>query len=87
MNDSLTNLAGWIPAIILPTASLLQMIKIVRMKCAEGVSIMTWFMFGIANLGLYVFTEKYFAIQAILGMLGTALINFITVGVIMAYRK
>ncbi len=87
MNETVTNLAGWIPAVILPTATLFQLIKIIRSKSADGVSLTTWILFGFANLGLYVFTEKYQAPQTLIGLLGTAVLNFIIVGRILSLRK
>ena len=76
MSEIITNLAGWIPAVILPTATISQLIKIARSNSVEGVSLMTWLLFGIANIGLYIFTEKYFALQALIGLLGTAIMDF-----------
>jgi hypothetical protein len=87
MNETVTNLAGWIPAVILPTATLFQLIKIIRSKSAAGVSLMTWFLFGLANIGLYVFTEKYQAPQTLIGLLGTAALNFMIVGKILSLHK
>jgi len=72
-------LAGWIPAIIFPSATFLQLIKIVRKKTAEGISILSWALFGFANIGLYFYAEKYFALQSIVGFLGTALLDFLIV--------
>lgn len=85
--DTITNLAGWIPAITLPAATLSQLLKIARLKSAEGVSLTTWFLFGFANIGLYIFTEKYFALQSLIGLLGTAVMNFYIVGMILFLRK
>ena len=79
MSNIITNLAGWIPAIVLPTATTFQLIKISRSKSADGVSITTWLLFGIANVGLYIFTEKYLELQALIGLLGTAILDFIIV--------
>ena len=87
MNETVVQLAGWIPGVILPVATLLQLIKIARVKSVEGVSLMTWLLFGFANLGLYVFTEKYLALQTLIGLLGTAALNFIIVGMIISIRK
>ena len=42
---------------------------------------------GIANLGLYIFTEKYLALQTLLGLLGTAVLNFVIVGMVVSIRK
>ena len=79
--------SGWIPGVALPTATLLQLIKIARCRPAEGVSLMTWLLFGFANLGLYIFTEKYFALQTLIGLLWTAVLNFIIVAMIILFRK
>ena len=87
MNDILTNIAGWIPAIILPIATISQLVKIVQEKNSEGVSLITWFLFGIANIGLYLFTEKYFALQSVVGLLGTAVLDFAIVGVALVYKN
>ena len=87
MPEIITNLAGWIPAIILPSATLLQLVKIARLKSAEGVSIMAWLLFGVANVGLYIFTEKYFALQSLIGLLGTATLDFIIVAMILLLHK
>lgn len=83
ISSLITNLAGWIPAIILPTATVSQLVKIVRSRSAEGVSLATWLLFGIANVGLYIFTEKYLAIQSLVGLLGTAMMDFIIVALIL----
>ncbi|MEM9272676.1 MAG: hypothetical protein AAGA80_06890 [Cyanobacteria bacterium P01_F01_bin.143] len=87
MNDLLINVAGWIPAIVLPIATISQLTKIVQEKTAAGVSLITWFLFGIANIGLYLFTEKYLALQSLVGLLGTAILDFAIVGVALGYRK
>jgi uncharacterized protein with PQ loop repeat len=72
----LTQIAGWLPAIILPIAALIQLLKIIKNKHAQGVSSISWALFAIANIGAYAFTEKYFAIQSIFAFLLTAIINF-----------
>jgi uncharacterized protein with PQ loop repeat len=87
MNQFLINLAGWIPAVVLPVASLVQLIKIIKVKEVKGVSLFTWLMFGLANTGLYFFTEKYFALQSLLGLLLTAILDFTVVGLIIHYKK
>ncbi len=80
-------LAGWLPALILPTATLLQLIKIIRQGHSEGVSLASWVLFGFANLGTYVFTGRYTAIQTILGFLLTAVLNFVIAGLIIFYNR
>ncbi|MBN2717071.1 MAG: hypothetical protein JXX14_14565 [Deltaproteobacteria bacterium] len=75
----LVSLAGWIPAVVFPAATGWQLTKILRSKNAAGISVVTWLLFGLANIGLYVYTEKYLTFQSIFGFLGTALLDFIIV--------
>jgi len=75
-------IAGWIPAFILPTATLLQLIKVFG-GSLEGVSALTWLLFGLANAGSYIFTEKYFSPQAIFAFGITALMDFMIVGFVL----
>ena len=76
MNPDVINIAGWLPAIIFPAATLIQLIAILRSNSIEGVSPLTWSLFGIANIAVYIYTEKYFAPQTIIGFLGTAVLDF-----------
>lgn len=79
----LVELAGWFPALIIPAATGLQLLQLVQADTAAGVNWVTWLLFGIANLGFYVYTEKYTSIQAILAMLGTAVLDFIIVALVL----
>ena len=77
MSPQIVNFAGWLPAIIFPAATLIQLIAILRTKDIKGVSPLTWALFGIANIAVYIYTEKYLAVQTIIGFLGTALLDFV----------
>ncbi len=57
-------------------ATLLQLVAIVRKRSAAGVDWVTWFLFGVANVGLYIYTEKYGDVQSVVGLLGSALMDF-----------
>jgi len=87
MPPLLIELAGWLPAIALPGATLAQLLKIARTRNVEGVSILTWALFGCANVGIYIFTEKYLTLQSILAQLLTAILNFVIVAWILVIRK
>ena len=82
MDKLYVDIAGWIPAIVLPSATISQLIKILRADSVNGVSIISWFLFGLANIGLYIFTEKYFTLQSIMGLLLTAILDFMIVALI-----
>jgi uncharacterized protein with PQ loop repeat len=77
MNPHVINIAGWLPAIVFPAATLIQLIAILRNNSVRGVSPMTWTLFGIANIAVYIYTEKYLAPQTIIGFLGTAALDFV----------
>lgn len=81
---TITQLAGVLPAIIFPTATAFQFVRIVRQRSAAGVSAVTWSLFGIANVALYVYAERYAEWQSILGLLLTALLDFAIAGMALA---
>lgn len=82
-----TYIAGVLPAIIFPAATLLQIVRIVRHRSTLGVSKTTWLLFGLANIALYVYAERYGEWQAIAGLLLTAVLDFVIVALaLFAYR-
>ena len=78
--NSLIEFSGWVPAIVFPAATLIQLWEIFRSRSTQGVSWLTWFLFGVANVAVYIYTEKYFALQTIIGFLATAVVDFIIAG-------
>ena len=86
MPSWLFTLLGWVPAVIFPTASALQLVTILRRKSSDGVSVPAWALFAIANMCLFVYTEKYGEIESIVGTLGTAGLNLCIVGAALKYR-
>ncbi len=85
---SVTQIAGILPAVVFPAATFVQLARIVQLRSAAGVSVTTWLLFGFANLGIYVYAERYTEWQAILGMLGTAVLDFVIVALaLLRYRK
>ncbi len=72
-------LAGILPAIVFPAATLAQLIRMVRARSATGVNVSTWLLFGFANLAIYFYAERYTEWQAIVGMLLTAVLDFVIV--------
>ena len=80
LHPRLVQFSGWLPAIIIPVATIIQLSTIIKNRSARGVSGLTWALFGIANVGLYLYTEKYADIQSIAGLLGSAVLDFIIAG-------
>ena len=79
--------AGWVPAIILPLSTLIQWIKLLRSPSVEGVSRLSWFLFGWANLGAYLFVDRPFSLQAILAFLLSATLDFCIVITVMTKSR
>jgi uncharacterized protein with PQ loop repeat len=80
-------LAGLIPAIIFPAASLSQLIVILRRKSAEGVSIATWLMVTVANISLFIYSEKYTDLLNIFALLGAATLNICVAAAALYYQR
>lgn len=78
---SFNQIAGILPAIVFPAATLAQLVRMLRNRSAAGVSITTWLLFGFANLAVYFYAERYAEWQAIVGMLVTAVLDFAIVAV------
>ena len=78
---------GWVPAVILPISTALQLAKILSVKSVKGVSILSWFLFGLANLGAYFYTDKMLKPQAILAFLVSAILDFIIVAVAIKFKS
>ncbi len=84
---TLAQTAGILPAIVFPAATILQLARMIRQRSAAGVSVPTWLLFGFANLAIYVYAERYTEWQAIVGMLFTAVVDFVIVAMaLLSYR-
>ena len=66
MELNLVELSGWLPAIIIPVATFSQLLTLIKNKSSANVSTITWTLFGIANLGLYIYVEKYWELQSLI---------------------
>ncbi|BAU12408.1 hypothetical protein LEP3755_29370 [Leptolyngbya sp. NIES-3755] len=72
------SIAGWLPAIIFPTATLLQLIPVIQGR-TEGVSVIAWTLFGVANLGAYISSTQKQTIQIILAFLFNSVLDLMIV--------
>ncbi|HEY3488046.1 MAG TPA: hypothetical protein VGL10_08265, partial [Gammaproteobacteria bacterium] len=73
-NSTIIQISGWVPAVIILGAIILQLVGMLKRRSSVGVNGTVWLLFGIANLCLYVYTEKYWEPQSIVGLLGSALL-------------
>jgi len=84
--DTVSAFFGWLPATIFPTATAIQLIRLFVAPSVAGVSITTWLLFGLANVGLYIYTGKYAELQSLLGMMLTAILDFAIVALVIIRR-
>lgn len=86
-SELVIQIAGAIPAIIFPAGSLMQLYVVVSRRSADGVSALTWFFAGFANICLYVYTQKYDEWEAIIAFLFSSVINFAICASAIHYRR
>ena len=84
---TIAQIAGILPALIFPTATLIQLVRMMRARSAAGVSVTSWLLFGVANIAIYIYAERYTEWQAIVGMLVTAVLDFIIVALAFLWRS
>lgn len=87
MPDQISAFFGWIPAMVFPTATAIQLLRLLVARSVAGVSITTWMLFGLANVGLYIYSGKYAEVQSILAMLLTAILDFAIVVVVLVGKR
>lgn len=71
----ISELGGFLPAILFPVATVLQLYKLIQNKKIGGVSESTWILMFVGNVGLYALSGRYTSWKAIIGYLGSAMLN------------
>ena len=82
--NALLALAAWLPALIFPTATFSQLRAAIRATDRSAISVTTWVLFGIANLGALALARPETGIawlQAGIGFGITAALDFAIVAV------
>jgi len=77
---------GWFPAVILPVSTWLQLRQVLRASSVAGVSVASWALFAVANLGAYIYTGRPWAVQSLLAFLLTAILDVAIVVVVLRRR-
>ena len=87
MHPTVVEVSGYIPAVVIPIATAMQLLSLIRSGKTAGVNWRSWFLFGVSNIGLYIYTEKYTSLQSIAGLLGSAALDFAIVAVVLCGPK
>ncbi len=77
---------GWIPAVVFPAATVLQLVSLIHRGRADGVSATTWALFALANICLYVTIHEWLRPQVLISTLGTAVLQLVVVGLVLRFR-
>lgn len=73
--EAFLSAVGWIPSVVFPLASLIQLVSLVRRGTSNGVSLLTWSMFALANVCLYLTIGEWTKPQVIASTLGAAAVQ------------
>ena len=84
---NLIEFIGYIPAVIFPTATIIQLFHLLRTKTSEGVSAIAWGAFALGNVSLYIYTEKYTEYQSIIGLLVTSVLQLFIIVLVFKYKQ
>ncbi len=82
-------LVAWLPALILPGATVAQLLALLDSGSAENVTPLTWFMFMLANIGALYLGKPEGALarlQMALAFGLTALLDLIIVAIVIVYQ-
>jgi hypothetical protein len=77
---------GWVPAVVFPVATILQLVSLIHRGRADGVSATTWALFALANACLYVTIHEWLRPQVLISTLGTAVLQLLVVFLVLKFR-
>jgi cobalamin biosynthesis protein CobD/CbiB len=82
----LEDTVGWIPAVVFPAATVLQLVSLIHRGRSDGVSATTWGLFALANVCLYVTVHEWLRPQVLISTLGTAALQVVVVILVLKFR-
>jgi fatty acid desaturase len=85
--SDLLNVIGWVPAVVFPAATVSQLFVLTRRRKADGVSAITWGLFAVANVCLYLTIGEWMRPQILITTLGTAVLQVVVVMMILQLRR
>ena len=77
---------GWVPAVVFPMATVLQLVSLIHRGRSDGVSATTWALFALANICLYVTVHEWLRPQVLISTLGTAVLQLVVVALVFKFR-
>ena len=83
---TLEDTVGWVPAVVFPMATVLQLVSLIHRGRSDGVSATTWALFALANICLYVTVHEWLRPQVLISTLGTAVLQLVVVVLVLKFR-
>lgn len=73
------SMVGWVPTVIFPAATIFKLFAIARSGRSDGATAVTWSLFVVANVCLYLTIGDWTRPQVIISTLGTAVLQVVVV--------
>ena len=86
-SGSVLDLVGWVPAVVFPAATLLQFVAVAKGQGKGLASALSWGLFALANVCLYVFIGDWLRPQLVVATLGNAALQVVLVIVILRLHR
>lgn len=87
MLQQVLSFVGWVPAVVFPAASVLQLLALAKRGRSDGVSATTWALFALANFCLYLTIGEWLRPQVLITTVGTGLLQVVVVVLILRLRR
>ena len=75
--QQILSMVGWVPTIIFPAATVVKLFAIARSGRADGATALTWSLFAVANVCLYLTIGDWTRPQVVISTLGTAVLQVV----------
>ncbi|MEI6475710.1 MAG: hypothetical protein WCO75_09985 [Planctomycetota bacterium] len=77
--QQILSMVGWVPTIIFPAATIVKLISLARRGRSDGTTALTWSLFAIANVCLYLTIGDWTRPQVVISTVGTAVLQVVVV--------
>lgn len=84
--QQILSMVGWVPTIIFPAATVVKLFAIARRGQADSATALTWSLFAVANVCLYLTIGDWTRPQVVISTLGTAVLQVVVVALALKLR-
>jgi hypothetical protein len=84
--QQILSMVGWVPTVIFPAATVVKLFALARRGHADGATALTWSLFAVANVCLYLTIGDWTRPQVVISTLGTAVLQVVVVALALRFR-